>query len=109
MLPGSVSTPAGPGVGDGKLLAGVVDEHLLAGAVVLAHDHVELPSPEPVALAELRVLVPFRLPILVLQPKELESERTLAVYAAAAGPMAGLRSVMWVYGADGETRSSRRP
>ena len=67
-----VGHPACARVGYGNLLPGVVDEDLLAGAVVLAHDHVELPAPEPVALAELRVLVSDRVLVLVLQPEELE-------------------------------------
>ena len=83
----SLGHPAGPGVGQGNRLAGVVDEDLLAGPVVLAHDHVELAAPEPVALAELRVLVPFRLPVLVLKPQELEGHPFAAELSVGLVPV----------------------
>ena len=49
-------------------LPGVVDEHLLARTVLLAHHHVERPRERPVPLAELAVLQPLGVGRLVLVP-----------------------------------------
>ena len=49
----------GGALDDGHALSGVVDEQLFAGAVRLAHHHVEALTPSAVALAELTVLQPL--------------------------------------------------
>ena len=61
---------AGGAVDDRHRVPGVVDEQLLAGAVLLAHHHVEAPGPGPVALAEPAVLKPVRVDGLVLLPQQ---------------------------------------
>jgi hypothetical protein len=53
-------------------LAGIVDEELLPGSVLLAKTGVELLSPLVVEAAELTILVTVRIALLVLIPKELE-------------------------------------
>jgi len=44
-------------IGDVDPDAGVVDEELLAGPVLLAHDHIELPAPRAVEITEARAAV----------------------------------------------------
>ena len=61
---------AGLGVDHRHRLPGVVDEQLLAGAVLLAHHQVELSSPFPVLLAEPAVLQPLGMDRLVLFPEQ---------------------------------------
>ena len=58
------------GVDHRHRLTRVVDEQLLAGSVLLAHHHVELPGPGPVLLAEPAVLQPLRVERLVLLPQQ---------------------------------------
>ena len=62
--------PAGLAVDHRHRLPGVVDEQLLAGAVVLAHHQVELPGPGPVLVAEPAVLQPLGVGLLVLLPQQ---------------------------------------
>src|SRR5690606_28280703 len=59
-------------------LAGVVDEQLLADAVLLAHHHVQLALPGSVVLAEPAVLEALRLAQAVLLPEQSQG------YAGAA-------------------------
>ncbi len=61
---------AGLAVDHRHRLPGVVDEQLLAGAVVLAHHQVELPGPGPVLLAEPAVLQALGVALLVLLPEQ---------------------------------------
>jgi len=51
-----------------------VDEELLAGAVLLPHDDVDMALPLPVAAAELAVLVAVGRSLLVLKPQQLEGD-----------------------------------
>jgi hypothetical protein len=55
-----------------RLLAGVVDEELLAGPVHLAHREAALREPPTVDLAELRVLVAVRVLLQVLEVEQLQ-------------------------------------
>ena len=63
---------AGLRVDDRHGLAGIVDEHPLAGAMLLAHHDVELARPGAVLLAEAAVLQPLRMGRLVLLPQQRE-------------------------------------
>ena len=54
---GASVNPARRGVDDVDAAARVVDEELLAGAVFLAHDEIELAAPPPVEITEARVAV----------------------------------------------------
>ena len=60
----------GGALDDGHALSGVVDEQLLAGAVLLAHHYVELRGPRPVLVAEPAVLQPPGVGRLVLLPHQ---------------------------------------
>src|SRR5690606_25111881 len=60
------------GVDDGDRLPGVIDEELLAGPVLLAHDEVEAALPGAVALAEAAILVAVGVKRLVLLPQQHE-------------------------------------
>lgn len=55
-------------------VAAVVDEELVAGAMLLAHRDVELLMPEGIALTEVAVLIAVGLPLLVLLPQEHEGQ-----------------------------------
>ena len=57
-------------IDDRKGVAGPVDEQLLAGLVLAAHDHVDLGRPAAVALAEPAVLIALRVGVLVLAPEQ---------------------------------------
>ena len=61
-------------VHDGRRVAGVVDEQLLAGAVRLAHDHIDPLAEGAVALAELAVLNPIGMLGLVLLPQQRQGD-----------------------------------
>ena len=61
---------AGLPVDDRHGLTGVVDEQFFAGAMFLAHDHVDLGRPEPVMLAEPAVLEALRMGESVLLPEQ---------------------------------------
>src|SRR3989344_1979913 len=69
---------AGSPINDRYGLAGVIDEQLFAGTVLLAHDHVDLGGPEAVVLAEPAVLEALRVGESVFLPKQGQS------YAGAA-------------------------
>ncbi len=62
---------------DGNGESGKVDEHLLAGLVVLAHRHVELLAPVAIELAELAVLVTVGVELFVLDPEQHERHALL--------------------------------
>ena len=57
-------------VDDRHGVPGVIDEQLLTGAVILAHDHVQLALPGPVVLTEPAVLVTLRVLYPVLLPEQ---------------------------------------
>jgi len=57
-------------VDDRKSLAGVIDKEFLPGAVMLAHDHIELPCPLPIRLAEPTVLEALGRSCLVFLPQQ---------------------------------------
>ena len=83
---------AGGGLDEPRLLAGVVDEALLAGAVHLAHRQAPAPEPAAVDLAELRVAVPVGMLLQVLEVEQLERHAGLAplgVEVGAVGPGSG--------------------
>ncbi len=71
--------------GDRQPLAGEVDEELLAGLVLLAHDDVDAPAPAAVVLAVLAVLVARREALLVLHPQQLQGDAGLAQLALDLG------------------------
>ena len=77
----------GGAVDDGHAVAGVVDEQLLAGAVGLAHHHVEAPTPRSVAFAELAVLKPLGVDGLVLVPQQREGDALAPALSVHAGPV----------------------
>lgn len=65
---------AGGGVDDGDLVAGVIDEDFFAGAVVLAQDHVEVPRPGAVLLAEPAVAWAVGVLLDELLPEQLQGD-----------------------------------
>jgi hypothetical protein len=64
--------PSGAGIGQRQGLSGMVDEQLVAAAVVLAQDQIELGFPTAVELAVAAVLVAFGIDLLVLLPQQLQ-------------------------------------
>jgi len=54
-------------------LAGIVDEELLPGPVLLAKANIQLADPLPIAMAELAILIPLGIGLFVLVPQKLES------------------------------------
>ena len=77
----------GGALDDGHALSGVVDEQLLAGAVGLAHHHVEALTPSAVALAELTVLQPLGVLGLVLVPQQREGDVLVAAFGVDLSPV----------------------
>jgi hypothetical protein len=63
---------AGGGIDDQHALAGIVDEHLIVGSMVLAHHRREAALELPVKIAEARVPVAAWLVLSVLLPKHHE-------------------------------------
>ena len=53
---------------------GVIDEHLLAGAVLLPQHQVEFLQPPPVEIAEAAVAVAVRVGLAVLLPEQLQGD-----------------------------------
>jgi len=87
---------AGLRIDDVRLLPGVVDEELLAGAVLLPHREVALVEPLAVPLAELRVAVTVRMLLQILEVEQLERHARLPaldveVRAVRHRPIAGRR------------------
>jgi hypothetical protein len=83
---------AGGGLDDPRLLAGVVDEALLAGAMDLAHREAPALEPPTVDVAELGVPVAVRMLLEVFQMEQLEVTpglRRSACRAAQSGMGAG--------------------
>ena len=72
---------------DGHALAGVVDEQPLAGAVGLAHHDVEALAPHTVALAELAVLQPLGVLVLVLLPQQRQRHPLAAALGVDLSPV----------------------
>jgi hypothetical protein len=59
-------------VDDRHGLAGMIDEHLLAGAMVLTENQIQAFRPLAVEFAETAVAVPVRMLLLVLLPEQLQ-------------------------------------
>ena len=76
---------AGGGLDDPRLLAGVVDEALLAGAMDLAHRQAPALEPAPVELAELGVAVAVRMLLEIFQMEQLERDAGLAPLGMQVG------------------------
>ena len=76
---------AGGGIDDRRLLAGVVDEQLLAGAMDLPHGQASVLEPPAVDLAVLRVAVPVRMVLEVLEVEQLQGDAGLAPFAVDVG------------------------
>jgi hypothetical protein len=72
---------AGGGLDDRRLLARVVDKQLLAGAMDLPHGEAPALEPPPVNLAVLRVAVPVRVVLEVLEVEQLQGDARLATFA----------------------------
>jgi hypothetical protein len=70
-----------------RLLAGEVDEQLLARAMLLPHDDVEVPRPLTVVVAELGVLIAVGVLLLVLQMEELQGHARAAHLAVHVCPI----------------------
>ena len=77
----------GDGVHDRYALASVVDEQLLAGAVGLAHHHVDAPAPHTVALAELAVLQSLGMLGFVLLPQQRQGDPWTAAFGVDLSPI----------------------
>ena len=60
--------------------AGKVDEEFLAGLVVLAHRHVAVASPNPIALTELGVAVAIGVQFAVFEPQQLQGHPLLGEF-----------------------------
>src|SRR3989454_12804437 len=83
---------AGGRLDNRRLLAGVVDEAFLAGAMDLAHRQAAALEPAPVDFAELGVAVAVRMLLEIFEMEQLEGDAGLAplgmqVGAVADGPM----------------------
>ena len=61
---------SGSPIDDWHGLIRVIDEQIFAGAMFLAHDHVELGGPEAVVLAEPAVLEALRVSEAIFLPKQ---------------------------------------
>jgi hypothetical protein len=61
---------AGRAVDDGDLLAGIVDEHLVAGRVILPHDRREPPLERAEQIAEPAVAIALRVGLAILLPQQ---------------------------------------
>ena len=64
----------GVSINDCDGVAGIVDEQLLAGAVSLAHDEIDAPSPDTITLAEPTVLKPVGVRGFVLVPQQRQGD-----------------------------------
>src|SRR6201998_2803842 len=64
---------------------GPVDETLLAGLVYLAQNHILLPAPSLVELAEATVAVPFRMHLAVLFPSQLQRQMAMLLQLSVQG------------------------
>ena len=78
-----------------RLLAGVVDEELLAGAVDLAHRQAPALEPAAVELAELGVAVAVRVLLEVLEVEQLEGDAGLAPLGMQGGAVGARRDAAW--------------
>jgi hypothetical protein len=72
-----VDALAAVGVDDVRSAARVVDEALVAGAMLLAHRELPLREPSAVVLAEVRVAVPVGVLLEVLEVQQLERDAKL--------------------------------
>jgi hypothetical protein len=70
---------------DRRLLAGVVDEALLAGAMDLAHRQPPPLEPAPIEFAELGVAVPVRMLLEIFQMEQLERDAGFAPLGMQVG------------------------
>jgi hypothetical protein len=76
---------AGRGIDDRRLLAGVVDEQLLARAMDLAHRQAAAPEPPAVDLAVLRVAVPVGVLLEVLEVQQFQGDAGPAPFPVDVG------------------------
>ena len=54
--------------------AGIIDEHLLAGAVLLSQHHILSLQPTAVQLAEATVVISIRVLVAILLPEQLQGD-----------------------------------
>jgi hypothetical protein len=80
---------AGGGIGQPGLLAGVVDEALVAGAVDLAHRQAPPLQPAAVQVAEPGVAIAVGLALQVLQVQQLQGDARLAPLGMNPGAVRG--------------------
>jgi len=99
---------AGGRVDDPWLLARVVDEQLLAGAMDLAHRQAAAPEPAAVALAELGVAVAVRMLLEIFEMEQLEGDPGLAPLGVQVGAV-GDRAMMRGRGRGAHTRGRAAP
>ncbi len=69
----SISDLAGGGVDNRYRLAGKIDKHFFAGTVLLPHAEIQGLFQTLNVLTELRILISFREPLLILLPQQLQS------------------------------------
>ena len=72
--------------------AGVIDEHLLAGHMALAHGYVELAFPSPIARAELAVAITIRVDGAVFFPQQRQGDAGPLEFAMQRRPVGGRAS-----------------
>ena len=75
------------GIDDPDLLARVIDEHLVAGGVVLAHHRRQAPLELPEQVAEPRVAVAIRMPVPVFLPQHHQIDAGPLQFARQGRPI----------------------
>ncbi len=78
---------AGVGINDGDLLAGIVDEHFVAGNMVLAHGRREPALKRAEELAEAAVAIAVGMDGPVLLPEDLQGDAGLLQFDDGFGPV----------------------
>src|SRR5450755_1025277 len=88
-----VEDAAGLPVMNRDLVAGVVDKHLFARAVLVPQDHIQCPRPVVIPLTKTAIAVAFRVPLPILLPQELQSEIAVGLQLPADCGKVGLRGL----------------
>jgi hypothetical protein len=76
---------ARPRIMNRDLVAGVVDKHLFARAMLVPQDHIQSPRPLAIPFAESAVAVAFRICFPILFPQQLQREVTVGLQLSPDG------------------------
>jgi len=76
---------ARPGIVNGDLVAGIIDEQFLSGAIFLPQNHIQLARPVTIQFAEVTVTIAVVMTFAIFFPNQLQCQVTMGLQLPADG------------------------